>query len=75
MYFLSPPQLPVLTDQQKSNIEVRNQSSVIPLGSHGVPQCRSPFLSVFTQAIMLAVMKKLTYDDEYNFENEVTLPS
>ncbi|TSK13525.1 Exportin-T [Bagarius yarrelli] len=35
-------QLPLLTDQQKSNIE----------------------------AIMLAVMKKLTYDDEYNFENE-----
>ncbi len=25
------------------------------------------------QAIMLAVMKKLTYDDEYNFENEVSL--
>lgn len=23
------------------------------------------------QAIMLAVMKKLKYDDEYNFENEV----
>lgn len=22
---------------------------------------------------MLAVMKKLTYDDEYNFENEVSL--
>uniref|UniRef100_A0A8B9JV86 Exportin-T n=1 Tax=Astyanax mexicanus TaxID=7994 RepID=A0A8B9JV86_ASTMX len=35
-------QLPVLTDQQKSNVE----------------------------AIMLSVMKKLTYDDEYNFENE-----
>ncbi|GAA6083948.1 exportin-T isoform X2, partial [Tachysurus ichikawai] len=35
-------QLPLLTDQQKSNIE----------------------------AIMMAVMKKLTYDDEYNFENE-----
>ncbi|XP_064174772.1 exportin-T [Anguilla rostrata] len=35
-------QLPILTDQQKSNIE----------------------------AIMVAVMKKLTYDDEYNFENE-----
>ncbi|KAI1882201.1 hypothetical protein AGOR_G00248250 [Albula goreensis] len=35
-------QLPLLTDQQKSNIE----------------------------AIMVAVMKKLTYDDEYNFENE-----
>lgn len=29
------------------------------------------FLS--SQAIMLAVMKKLTYDDEYNFENEVSL--
>lgn len=26
------------------------------------------------QAIMLAVMKKLTYDDEYNFENEVSFP-
>lgn len=25
------------------------------------------------QAIMLAVMKKLTYDDEYNFENEVSV--
>lgn len=24
------------------------------------------------QAIMLAVMKKLTYDDEYNFDNEVS---
>lgn len=24
---------------------------------------------------MLAVMKKLTYDDEYNFENEVSGPS
>lgn len=24
---------------------------------------------------MLAVMKKLTYDDEYNFENEVSLVS
>ncbi|KAJ8249585.1 hypothetical protein COCON_G00228010 [Conger conger] len=35
-------QLPVLSDQQKSNIE----------------------------AIMVAVIKKLTYDDEYNFENE-----
>ncbi|XP_063072875.1 exportin-T isoform X2 [Engraulis encrasicolus] len=35
-------QLPLLTDQQKANVE----------------------------AIMLAVMKKLTYDDEYNFENE-----
>ncbi|XP_023673567.1 exportin-T isoform X2 [Paramormyrops kingsleyae] len=35
-------QLPVLSDQQKSNVE----------------------------AVMLAVMKKLTYDDEYNFENE-----
>ncbi|XP_033882929.1 exportin-T isoform X3 [Acipenser ruthenus] len=35
-------QLPMLTDQQKSNVE----------------------------AIMLAVMKKLTYDDEYNFESE-----
>ncbi|XP_036375884.1 exportin-T isoform X2 [Megalops cyprinoides] len=35
-------QLPLLTDQQKANIE----------------------------AIMVAVMKKLTYDDEYNFENE-----
>ncbi|XP_028811003.1 exportin-T isoform X2 [Denticeps clupeoides] len=35
-------QLPLLTDQQKANIE----------------------------AIMLAVIKKLTYDDEYNFENE-----
>ncbi|XP_036432508.1 exportin-T [Colossoma macropomum] len=35
-------QLPLLTDQQKNNIE----------------------------AVMLAVMKKLTYDDEYNFENE-----
>lgn len=23
---------------------------------------------------MLAVMKKLTYDDEYNFENEVSFP-
>lgn len=23
---------------------------------------------------MLAVMKKLTYDDEYNFENEVSVP-
>lgn len=30
----------------------------------------SPALS--PQAIMLAVMKKLTYDDEYNFENEVS---
>ncbi|KAL7867607.1 hypothetical protein SRHO_G00089910 [Serrasalmus rhombeus] len=35
-------QLPLLTDQQKNNVE----------------------------AVMLAVMKKLTYDDEYNFENE-----
>uniref|UniRef100_A0AAY5KIN9 Exportin-T n=1 Tax=Esox lucius TaxID=8010 RepID=A0AAY5KIN9_ESOLU len=35
-------QLPLLTDQQKANVE----------------------------AIMLAVMKKLTYDDEYNFDNE-----
>ncbi|EDL24422.1 mCG114193 [Mus musculus] len=35
-------QLPVLSDQQKANVE----------------------------AIMLAVMKKLTYDEEYNFENE-----
>ncbi|XP_051974310.1 exportin-T [Xyrauchen texanus] len=35
-------QLPVLTDQQKSNVE----------------------------AIMLAVINKLKYDDEYNFENE-----
>lgn len=35
-------QLPVLSDQQKANVE----------------------------AVMLAVMKKLTYDDEYNFENE-----
>ncbi|XP_034152628.1 exportin-T isoform X1 [Esox lucius] len=34
--------LPLLTDQQKANVE----------------------------AIMLAVMKKLTYDDEYNFDNE-----
>lgn len=25
------------------------------------------------QAIMLAVMKKLTYDDEYNFDNEVSM--
>ncbi|XP_058047188.1 exportin-T isoform X2 [Ahaetulla prasina] len=35
-------QLPVLSEQQKANVE----------------------------AIMLAVMKKLTYDEEYNFENE-----
>ncbi|XP_048840730.1 exportin-T isoform X2 [Brienomyrus brachyistius] len=35
-------QLPILSDQQKSNVE----------------------------AVMIAVMKKLTYDDEYNFENE-----
>ncbi|KAK6292276.1 hypothetical protein J4Q44_G00368600 [Coregonus suidteri] len=35
-------QFPLLTDQQKTNVE----------------------------AIMLAVMKKLTYDEEYNFENE-----
>ncbi|XP_075900077.1 exportin-T isoform X2 [Nelusetta ayraudi] len=35
-------QLPLLTEQQKANVE----------------------------AIMLAVMKKLTYDDEYNFDNE-----
>ncbi|KAM7367426.1 hypothetical protein PAMP_015328 [Pampus punctatissimus] len=28
------------------------------------------YLHVLKQAIMLAVMKKLTYDDEYNFENE-----
>lgn len=28
-----------------------------------------------SQAIMLAVMKKLTYDDEYNFENEVSVSS
>ena len=27
---------------------------------------------VLLQAVMLAVMKKLTYDDEYNFENEVS---
>ncbi|XP_012587721.1 PREDICTED: exportin-T [Condylura cristata] len=38
-------QLPVLSDQQKANVE----------------------------AIMLAVMKKLTYDEEYNFENEVKI--
>uniref|UniRef100_A0A674B8W6 Exportin-T n=1 Tax=Salmo trutta TaxID=8032 RepID=A0A674B8W6_SALTR len=35
-------QFPLLTDQQKTNVE----------------------------AIMLAVMKKLTYDEEYNFDNE-----
>ncbi|XP_055769753.1 exportin-T [Salvelinus fontinalis] len=35
-------QFPLLTDQQKTNVEV----------------------------IMLAVMKKLTYDEEYNFDNE-----
>lgn len=29
------------------------------------------FLFALAQAIMMAVMKKLTYDDEYNFENEV----
>lgn len=27
----------------------------------------------FQQATMLAIMKKLTYDDEYNFENEVII--
>lgn len=38
-------------------------------------QCHLPFLFALAQAIMLAVMKKLTYDDEYNFENEVRLLS
>uniref|UniRef100_A0A2K5EAT0 Exportin-T n=1 Tax=Aotus nancymaae TaxID=37293 RepID=A0A2K5EAT0_AOTNA len=28
------------------------------------------YLHILKQAIMLAVMKKLTYDEEYNFENE-----
>ncbi|KAK7896758.1 hypothetical protein WMY93_022083 [Mugilogobius chulae] len=28
------------------------------------------YLHVLKQAVMLAIMKKLTYDDEYNFENE-----
>ncbi|KAJ7987934.1 hypothetical protein DPEC_G00318390 [Dallia pectoralis] len=40
--FWESDKLPLLTDQQKANVE----------------------------AIMLAVMKKLTYDDEYNFDNE-----
>uniref|UniRef100_A0A671WU47 Exportin-T n=1 Tax=Sparus aurata TaxID=8175 RepID=A0A671WU47_SPAAU len=35
---------------------------------HVLKQVNHPALS--PQAIMLAVMKKLTYDDEYNFENE-----
>ena len=32
-------------------------------------------LALPKQAIMLAVIKKLTYNDEYNFENEVSLQS
>uniref|UniRef100_A0A674B933 Exportin-T n=1 Tax=Salmo trutta TaxID=8032 RepID=A0A674B933_SALTR len=33
-------------------------------------QVRYDYLDVLKQAIMLAVMKKLTYDEEYNFDNE-----
>lgn len=33
--------------------------------------CRPPRPLTHTQAIMLAVVQKLTYDDEYNFDNEV----
>lgn len=29
-------------------------------------------LPLVLQAVLLAVIKKLTYDDEYNFENEVS---